>query len=91
MEVRFFIDRETGLPHIANHGVEPWEAIDVINHADLNYNGRKGTRIAMGQTRNGRYLRIIYRIDEEDGASVIISAYDLPPKAKAALRRRRRR
>jgi hypothetical protein len=36
--------------------VETWEVIDVLNAIDQEYNGRSGTRIAHGQTRNGRYL-----------------------------------
>jgi hypothetical protein len=91
MEVRFLIDRDTDEPHIAAHGVTAWEVMDVLRKPELDYNGREGTRIAIGQTRNGRYLRIIYRRDESDDSQIVITAYDLPPKAKAALRRHRRR
>jgi hypothetical protein len=90
MDITFFIDRETGEPHIARHGVETLEAIEVLTRAEIDYNGQEGTRIAVGQTRNGRYLRVVYRL-LEDGSRFVITAYDLPSKAKAALRRRRKR
>jgi hypothetical protein len=89
MQVRFFNDRDTGIPHIISHGVEPWEAIDILERHDFDYNGRNGTRIAIGQTRDGRYLRVIYKRNIDH--ILVITAYDLPPKAKAALRRRRRK
>jgi len=91
MRVDFLHDRETGLPHVESHGVATWEAVDVLTNCDFVYNGRKGTRIAVGQTRHGRYLRVIYRTDERDNSRLVITAYDLPPKAKAAFRRRRRK
>jgi hypothetical protein len=30
MEVRFYVDRETGLPHIYNHGVTEAEVLQVL-------------------------------------------------------------
>jgi hypothetical protein len=91
MQVHFYINRATGEPHVEDHGVEAWEAIDVLKNADMDYNGRNGTRVAVGQTQNGRFLRVIYRRLEGDDSRLVITAYDLPPKAKIALRRFRRR
>jgi hypothetical protein len=91
MEIRFHIDPDTAEPHIAGHGIATWEAIDVLLRQDMDYNGREGTRVAIGQTRNGRYLKVIYRRYEADGSRLIITAYELKRKAKAALRRARRR
>ena len=91
MEIDFYIDPDTGLPHIAGRGIEGWEAIDVLLRPEADYNGQDGTRHAVGQTRNGRYLRVIYRRIASDGSRLVITAFDLPPKAKQALRRHRRR
>jgi hypothetical protein len=53
--------------------------------------GTDGSRVALGQTRAGRYLRVIYVPDVEPDSVFVITAYDLTPKAKQALRRRRKR
>jgi len=53
--------------------------------------GREGSRVALGRTAAGRYLRVIYVPDPEPDSVFVITAYDLGPKAKRALRRRRRR
>jgi len=47
--------------------------------------------VALGRTAAGRYLRVIYVPDPEPDSVFVITAYDLGPKAKRALRRRRRR
>jgi len=90
MYIEFYTDKDTGEPHIARHNVETWEAIDILENAELNYDGRGGTRVAIGQTRNGRYLRVIYRRLDAGGRR-IITAFDLSANAKRALRRTRRR
>ncbi len=87
MEVRFLLDRDTNLPHIERHGVEPAEVMDVLNYAQMDYHGRDGARIAIGQTQDGRFLRVVHLL-LEDRTQLVITAYDLPAKAKAALRRR---
>lgn len=53
--------------------------------------GREGSRIALGQTSSGRYLRVIYVPDPEPDSVFVIAAYDLTGKPLAALRRRRRK
>ena len=53
--------------------------------------GQDGTRVALGQTAAGRYLRVVYVADPEPNSVFVITAYDLGPKAKRALRRRRRK
>jgi hypothetical protein len=50
-----------------------------------------GSRVAVGQTDTGRYLRVIYVPDPEPETAFVVTAYDLGPKALKALRRRRRR
>lgn len=53
--------------------------------------GLEGARVALGQTRAGRYLRVIYVPDEGGTGIFVITAYDLRGKALAGYRRRRRR
>lgn len=91
MKVRFYIDRESGEPHIARHGVSEQEVHDVLARPLEDRPGRDGSRVALGQTAAGRYLRVIYVADPEPDSVFVISAYDLGPKGKHALRRRRRK
>ena len=65
MNLRFYTDPEMGYPHIYDHGVEEHEVEDVIMEADENRAGRGNSRIAIGQTRGGRYLRVVYVRDPE--------------------------
>ena len=91
MKVRFYIDPESGEPHIARHGASESEVRDVLARPLEDRAGRDGSRVALGQTRAGRYLRIIYVPDPEAQSVFVITAYDLGPRAKHALRRRRKR
>lgn len=89
MNIRFYVDPETGEPHIYRHGVREDEVADVLESPGEDRPGREGARVAIGQTRAGRYLRIIY-VPETDGAFAI-TAYELSGKPLIAYRRRRRR
>lgn len=53
--------------------------------------GRDGSRVALGQTEAGRYLRVVYVPDPVPGSVFVITACDLGEKSLKALRRRRRR
>jgi hypothetical protein len=53
--------------------------------------GRAGSRVAIGRTRGGRYLRVIYVPDPRPASLFVITAYELAGKALLAYRRRRRR
>jgi len=53
--------------------------------------GKEGSRIALGKTQAGRYLRVVYVPDPVGSSVFVITAYQLGPKALRALRRRRRR
>ena len=90
MNLRFYIDPETNQPHIFNHSVSETEVEDVLFRPLEDRDGAEGSRVALGQTRSGRYLRVIYVPDPEPGSIFVITAYDLGPKAKKALRRRRK-
>ena len=54
MDLRFYIDPETGLPHIDNHNVTEIEVEDVLESPGEDRPGRHGARIALGQTTAGR-------------------------------------
>jgi hypothetical protein len=90
MNLRFYRDPETGEPHIYNHRVTEEEVEDVIRRPGEDRPGREGSRVAIGQTRAGRYLRVIYVPDPEPASLFVITAYELSGKPLAAYRRRRR-
>ena len=91
MNIRFYNDPESGQPHIFGHGVSKSEVEEVLARPFEDRAGAENSRVALGQTRSGRYLRVIYVPDPEPDSVFIITAYDLSPKAKKALRRRRKR
>lgn len=91
MRLRFYIDRETDGPHIHRHAVSEEEVEEVLAHPLEDRPGAEGSRVTIGQTRGGRYLRVIYVPDPEPDSLFVITAYELEPKALRALRRRRRR
>ncbi len=91
MHIRFYCDPETGEPHIYNHGVTEDEVEDVIRRPGEDRPGREGSRVAIGQTRAGRFLRVIYVPDPEPESIFVITAYELRGKPLTAYRRRRRR
>lgn len=49
------------------------------------------SRVALGQTEAGRYLKVVYVPDPAHGSVFVATAYDLGPKALKALRRRRKK
>jgi hypothetical protein len=91
MKIRFYIDPETGMTHIHRHGVSEDEAEDVLSNPGEDRPGKEGSRIAIGQTVGGRYLRVIYVPDPDPESVFVITAYELKGKPLAAYRRRRRR
>lgn len=86
----FHVDPEKGLPHIYNHNVSKSEVEDVLLRPGEDRHGRDGSRIALGQTRAGRYLRVIYIPDAEQESVFIITAFELTGKPLVAYKRRRR-
>lgn len=90
MTVRFYIDPATDQPHIYGHSVVEEEVEDVLARPMEDRAGRDESRIAVGQTGAGRYLRVIYVPDPIPGAVFVITAYELGDKAQKALRRRQK-
>jgi hypothetical protein len=91
MDIRFYRDPATGEPHIYNHGVTEDEVEDVLRRPGEDRLGREGSRVAIGQTRTGRFLRVIYVPDPEPESIFVITAYELRGKPLTAYRRRQRR
>ena len=91
MNIRYYIDPETELPHIYRHDVEEAEVEDVLSSPGEDRPGREGSRVAIGQTSKGRYLRVIYVPDPTPNSVFVITAYDIQGKPLMAYRRRRRR
>ena len=91
MNLRFYIDPETDYPHIYGHGVQEYEVEDVMLSPGEDIPGRENSRIAIGQTRGGRYILVVYVRDPQTDSVFIITAYQLTGNALAAYRRRMRR
>ena len=91
MEIRFYNDPETDLPHIYEHGVTEDEVKEVLLGRGEDLPAKRGSRMKLGQTQAGRYLQVIYVPDEDPDSLFVITAYELRGKAKAAYRRRQRR
>jgi hypothetical protein len=91
VRIRYFIDPATRLPHIYEHGVSEREVEDILSKPLQDIRGRDNSRIAVGLTEAGRYLRVIYVPDVAPDSLFVVSAYELGPKAKRAVRRKRRK
>lgn len=91
MNIRFYSDPETGLPHIYNHGVAEDEVEEVLLNPGEDWLGSRKTRNALGQTQEGRYLQVVYVRDPKPNSIFVITAYELTGKPLTAYRRRQRR
>lgn len=84
MEVRFFLDPDTGQPHIFGHGVTEEEAEQILRGSGEDLPAARGSRMKLGQTGAGRYLQVIY-VPDEDGEGVFVIT---PTSCRARPRRR---
>ncbi len=91
MKLRFYIDLWTNHPHIYKHEVTSHYLCTILAHPSEDRLGHEGSRVAIGQTRTGRHLRVIYVQDKEPDSIFVITAYDLLGKTLIAYRRRMRR
>jgi hypothetical protein len=91
MELRFYEDPETGEPHIYNHRITEDEVRQVLAHPGEDRPSSDDSRMALGQTSAGRYLRVTYVPDEGGQSAFVVTAYELRGKQLKAHRRRRRR
>jgi hypothetical protein len=56
MDVRYYLDPETGQPHIHGHGVSEEEVQEVLHGRGEDLPAARGSRMRLGQTAAGRYL-----------------------------------
>jgi hypothetical protein len=56
LELRFWKDPETDLPHIFGQGVTEEEVRQVLSRQGEEFPGKDRSRIRLGQTVAGRYL-----------------------------------
>lgn len=91
MRVRYYIDPRTELPHIYNQDVSETDVEEILSSPREDRPGRDGSRVALGRTSGGRYLRVIYVPDQDTDSVFVITAYNLIGKPLTAFLRRRRR
>jgi len=83
--LRFFIDPESGQPHIFDHGVSEEEVRQVLLNPGEARRGSGNSQIALGQTTTGRYLRVVCSPDEIGEGIFVITAFDLRGQAAQRL------
>jgi len=91
LNIRYYIDPQTERPHLHGHDVSEEEVEDILTRPDEDRPGAQGSRIAIGRTSGGRFLRVIYVPDPEPDSVFVITAYELRGKPLFAFRRRHRR
>jgi len=88
MNIRFYHDPNPDHPHIENHAVHEHEVEEVLLKPGEDRPGFDSARVAIGQTRSGRYLKVIYVPDSQIDSVFVITAYDLNGKPLKAFKRR---
>ena len=91
MEIRFYIDPTTDSPHIWSPNISELEVEDVLTSPGEDRPGREGSRIALGQTVGGRYLKVIYVLESDPDSVFVITAYELRGLPLKAYKRRRKK
>ncbi len=91
MNPRFYLDPATAEVHIHNPDVEESDVEEILSAPGEDRPGREGSRVAIGQTSEGRYLKVIYVREADPNRLFVITAYELQGKPLLAYRRRQRR
>jgi hypothetical protein len=91
MDVRYYLDPDTGLPHIYGHGVTEQEVEEVLRGRGEDLRATGTARRKLGQTSAGRYLQVFYVPDEDPNSVFVVTAYEPQGKARRAFHRRQRR
>lgn len=75
VDIRYYYDPESGQPHIYGHGVAEHEVEEVLTTALEDRAGSQGSRVAIGRTEGGRFLKVVYvpAVDEV----FVVTAFDL--------------
>jgi hypothetical protein len=66
------------------------EVDEVLSRPGAVLKGRRRSKLALGQTSGGRYLKVIFVPDEDGEGVFVITAYALTGRALAAYKRHRR-
>ena len=82
LDLRFYVDPATGEPHICSHGVDEAEVAEVLMNPVEDRPGRDGSRVGIGATAGGRYLKVVYVRDPKP---------DIPPQPKEETAMKRNR
>jgi S-adenosylmethionine:tRNA-ribosyltransferase-isomerase (queuine synthetase) len=88
--MRFHLD-PSGDPHIWDHNVTESEVVEALVDPLEAIRGRGTSVIAIGKTRSGRCLKVIYSPDDAGNGIFVVTAFDVPPKQIRALRKRMKR
>lgn len=91
MQIRFYVNADTGEPHIYDHQVTEEEVEQVLASPLEERSGEEGASLCLGRTHDGRFLRVVYVPDPEPDSVFVITAYEPGPKVLKALRRRLRK
>lgn len=91
MNIRFYFDEEIGTFHIYSHSVTEDEVEDVLTNPGEDRRGSEDSRVAIGQTSSGRYLKVIYVPDPKPDSVFVITAYELRGKPLSAYKKRRKK
>jgi len=67
------------------------EVEQILRHPGEDRPGMEDSRVAIGRTDDGRFLRVIYVPGPEPDSNFVITAYELKGKPLMAYRRRLRR
>jgi hypothetical protein len=85
MELRFYIDPDTGQPHIYGHGVTEEEVREIFRRPGEDLRGAGTSRMRIGQTLSGRYLQVVFVPCKRPRSVFVITAYELRGKPKMAF------
>lgn len=88
MDQSYFWWEELNIEHIAEHGVEPYEAEEVIDNNPLILRAGEGKYLAYGQTDAGRYLIVVFA-PKSDRRVRVVTARDMTQSEKGRLRNKR--
>lgn len=79
------------IDHIAKHGVSPEEAEAAVLSARRPFPRFLGDRwLAVGRGIGGRWVQVIYLMDDDDESAFVIHARPLTDKEKRRYRRQQR-
>ncbi len=90
MNIHFHLD-PFGDPHMWVHNVTETEVVDAMTDPLETVKGRGTSFIAIGRTRAGRYIKVIYSPDNVGDGIFVVTAFDVPPRQIRALIKRKRR